>query len=334
MIDIIIIILFLIGGVLLITKGSAWMTDSLVPIAERLGTTYIAIASILVSVMLSIPEIFVAIYAFVRGHEGISLGVIIGSIICNIGLMTGLSAMIKPLSVDSRVVIRDGVFALIVSLIVFLFGSDLSFDRSEGIVLILLFVPYVLNVWFFEKWTNMKVRKEELKEIKDELSVIGLAGFELKPGVAVFLMGAVSLLVGSFLFSDGLIKTARSTGLSDILIGLTIGAIGPSIPNIVSAVHGTIKNYTKIAITETFGSDIFTLLITLGLLAVLNPFTLDSRWLYFDIPLMIFMNLLMMFFIFKGHIKNEKAILPYEGAILVLVYIVFLILNVLYLTGH
>src|SRR3989338_7269098 len=105
MFEIISIILLLIGGIIFIAKGSDWMTDSLIPVAEKLGTTYIAVASILVSIMLSIPEIFVAIYAFLMGHVGISLGVIIGSIICNIGLMAGLSAMIKPLSVDGRVVI-------------------------------------------------------------------------------------------------------------------------------------------------------------------------------------------------------------------------------------
>ena len=149
MLEIILAIILLVVGLILLTKGSAWMTDSLIPVAEKLGTSYIAVASILVSIMLSIPEVFVAIYAFFRGHTGISLGVIIGSIICNIGLMTGLSAMIKPLSVDGRVVIRDGVYAFIISIIVFIFGFDLSFDRGEGLILMLFFFPYIFNFCFF-----------------------------------------------------------------------------------------------------------------------------------------------------------------------------------------
>jgi len=334
MIELIIIIIMLFVGLIILAKGCDWMTNSLIPVAEKLGTTYISVASILVSVMLSIPEIFVAVYAFFMGHEGISLGVIIGSIICNIGLMTGLSAMIKPLSVDSRVVIRDGVFAFIISIVVFLFGLDLNYNRSEGLVLLLLFVPYVLNVWFFEKWATKKARKEELKEIKGELNVIGLGGFQFKPSVYLFIIGSGLLLLGSYLFSNSLIRIAKLTGISDILIGLTLGALGPSIPNIISAVHGTVKNYTKIAITETFGSDIFTLLVTLGLLALLKPFSISSKWLYFDIPIMIFMTFMMMFFIFKGHIKKEHAIVRYEGAILVLFYIFFLILNILYLSKN
>ena len=332
MLEIILIIVFVSLGLLMITKGSDWMTDSLIPVAERLGTSYIAVASILVSVMLSIPEIFVAIYAFVMGHPGIGLGVIIGSIICNIGLMTGLSAMIKPLSVDGREVIRDGVFAFVIAIIVFIFGFDLSFDRKEGLTLLILFVPYVVNVWFFEKCETGSEKREELKEIKEELGVIGLRGIELKPSIYLFFIGSALLLIGSYLFSDALIRIAKVTGLSDVLIGLTIGAIGPSIPNIASAIHGTVKDYTKIAITETFGSDIFTLLVTLGLLAVLSPFSIDKKWLYFDIPMMIFMTALMMLFIFKGHVKHGKAIERHEGAALVLAYIAFLVLNVLYLS--
>lgn len=317
-------------GILLLTKGSDWMTDSLVPVAERLGTSYIAVASILVSIMLSIPEVFIAGYAFFMGHEGISLGVIIGSITCNIALMTGLSAMIKPLSVDKRVVIRDGVFAFVIAIIVFLFGTDLNYNRTEGLSLLLLFIPYAINVWFFEKWRNLEHREEELKEIKKELRVIGLSTWKLKQGVLTFAIGTSWLLLGSCIFSYSLIELAKITGLSDVLIGLTIGAIGPSIPNIASAIRGTVRNHTKIAITETFGSDIFTLLVTLGLLAVINPFSIDKKWLHFDIPMMIFMTALMMFFIFKGHIRKENAISRHEGAILVIFYIIFLIMNVIY----
>ncbi len=320
----------LIVGTIMLTKGSDWLTDSLIPVADRLGTSYIAVASILVSIMLSIPEIFVSLYAFFMGHVGISLGVIIGSIICNISLMTGLSATIKPLSVDKRVVVRDGIFALIITIIVFLFGSDFTFDRKEGITLMLLFVPYILNVWFFEKWSSKKHREEELKEIKQELDVIGLGAIKMKAGIGLFFLGSAFLLVGSYLFSESLIRMAQFTGLSDVIIGLTLGAIGPSLPNIAAAVRGTVKNYTKIAITETFGSDIFTLLVTLGLLATIAPFTIEKRWLYLDIPMMIFMTFLMMVFIFHGHLRKQAAILRHEGIILILVYVVFIILNFMF----
>ncbi len=324
-------ILFMLVGVFLITKSSDWMTDSLVPVAKKLGTSYIAVASILVSVMLSIPEIFVAFYSFFMGHEGIAIGVIIGSVACNIALMTGLSAMIRPLSVDGRVVIRDGMFALVAAVIVFIFGLDLNYSRSEGAVLLILFIPYVLNVMFFEKWREEKIRKKELKTIEEELKVMGgPAIWKLKPGLPLFILSSGILLYGSYLFSDSLIKLARITGISEVIIGLTVGAIGPSIPNIASAIQGTVKDYTKVAITETFGSDIFTLLVTLGLLAVIAPFGIDKKWLIFDIPAVIIMTALMLFFIFKGSLKGKDAILRYEGVLLVIAYLVFLAINLLF----
>jgi len=331
MLEIILVIISLFMGLFFITKGSDFVTNSLIPVAEKLGTSYIAVASIIVSIMLSIPEVFVALYSFFMGHEGISLGVIIGSIVCNIGLMTGLSAMIKPLSVDKRVFVRDGIFALIVSIIVLLFGSDLTFDRVEGITLMLLFLPYVLNVWFFEKWRTIKDKKEELFIIKEKLRVFGMKGLSLKPSTVVFLLGFVLLLSGSYFFSYSLIKIAKLSGISDILIGLTLGAIGPSIPNIACALSGTIQNYTKVAITETFGSDLFTLLVTLGLLSALSPISINQKWLFFDIPYMILMHFLMLLFILNGHLNNKNAINRREGALLVLIYIAFLMANMLIL---
>jgi len=334
MLDFVFIIFMLIVSVIILTKGAAWMTDSLAPVAEKLGTSYIAIASIIVSIMLSIPEVFVALYAFLLGHKGISLGVIIGSVICNIGLMTGLSATIRPLSVDRRVIIRDGVFAFIIALVVLMFGWDLHYSRTEGIVLLLLFIPYSLNVWFFERWRPIEEKKEDVREIQEQLKVIGLSGLEVKhglfsPGIFLFFVGSAMLLFGSYVFSDYLVNLAKLTELSDVFIGLTIGAIGPSIPNIASAIQGTIKNYTKIAITETFGSDIFTLSVTLGLLIVIMPFSIHKEWLFFDIPMMVFMTALMMFFIFRGPKRKGMTISRREGASLVVFYIIFLLLSVL-----
>src|SRR3989344_4719398 len=115
---IVVILLLLLVALFLIWKGSDWLTDSLVPVADKLGTSYIAITTILVSFMLSLPEIFTSIYSYFLGHLEIGLGVIIGSVMMNIGLGTGLSAILKPLAVDASVVIRDGVFMVVVAAIV------------------------------------------------------------------------------------------------------------------------------------------------------------------------------------------------------------------------
>ncbi|MFP4112479.1 MAG: sodium:calcium antiporter [Candidatus Woesearchaeota archaeon] len=321
-------ILLLIVGMILIWVGSDWMTDSLIPVAKFLGTSYVAVASILVSIMLSIPEIFTSVYSYYMGYLDISLGVIIGSIMCNIGLMTGLSAIIKPLHVDKEMVVRDGFFALVVCAIIFVFGIDLTYESSEGIVLLLLFLPYAMNVWFAEKWRNPEEQKKRLKELEIDLEEIGMGPVRLKPGMITFLFGTTVLLGGSYLFSKSLTMIASQTTIPDMIIGLTLGAIGPSVPNIISAVQGTLKNYKTIAIAETFGSNIFTMLVTLGILITLSPVKITPRILFFDITWMGIMHLLMISFIIKGFLAKESPIIRVEGISLILFYVVLLLVNV------
>ena len=96
--------------IIAIGKGSDWLTDSLIPIARKLGVTGSFVGLIIVSIAVSLPEVLVALYAAFKGYTAISLGVVLGSIVCNIGLMTGLSALVRPLKVSSHVILRDGIF--------------------------------------------------------------------------------------------------------------------------------------------------------------------------------------------------------------------------------
>ncbi|MFW6231096.1 MAG: sodium:calcium antiporter [Nanoarchaeota archaeon] len=322
-------IAFLVVGLLLIWIGSDWMTDSLVPVAKFLGTSYIAIASILVSIMLSVPEVFTAIYSYYMGFLDISLGVIIGSVMANIGLMTGLSAIIKPLHVNKEMVVRDGLFALFIIAILFTQGSDFAYSRTEGWVLLLLFVPYAVNVWFSEKWAERN-KKQKLLELEKDLEDIGFGPFKLAPGPFAFILGVGLLLIGSYLFSRSLVSIAELTTIPSAIIGLTIGAIGPTVPNIFSAIQGTLKNYKTIAIAETFGSNIFTLLVTMGLVIVLKPMEITTRLLFFDIAWMGIMHLVMLLFIIKGFIAKESAILRGEGIALLFFYLILLAVNVIF----
>ncbi|MBU0460869.1 MAG: sodium:calcium antiporter [Nanoarchaeota archaeon] len=325
------LVLLLLGlAILLIWKGSDWITDSLVPVANKLGTSYIAITTLLVSFILSIPELFTVLYSGLAGHFNIGLGVIIGSVMINIGLTTGLSATLKPLTVEKPVAIRDGIFLIIAAAIVLMFGMDLNYSRSEGFVLLLLFIPYALNVWSFEKWRPHKEQKEKVENIKKSLSVIGHSSFlKFKPSLLTFFLGAAILVSGSFLFSFSLVNLSGALPLPEILVGLIFGAIGTGIPNITAAIQGTRKGYKDAAITETFGSNMFTLLVTLGIITVLQPFFIAGKLLYFDLTWMIIIHVLMLAFIFKGYHYREESLTRYEGVALVLLYLAIIIMNVI-----
>lgn len=315
------ILLFLIA-IIAIGKGSDWLTDSLVPLAKKLGITGTFVGLILVSIAVSLPEVLVAVYAQINGYSLLSFGVVLGSITCNIGLMTGLSALAKPLRVQSHVILRDGIFSVVVPILVFAVGSSGQITRIEGLAFLFLFIPYVINVYLIEKQRTIKEKAQDLKEVEIELELVGFEFGKIKSGWLSFILGLSLLLGGAQLFSNQLINLVIGFGMNELLIGLTIGAIGPSIPNIITAFQATQKGMGGIAVSETLGSNIFTMLVTLGILAVLSPVAISPQWIRFDIPSVLFMSILLFFFI-----VSKQTISRIEGAILLFCYVVILLLQ-------
>ena len=309
-------ILLLLIAIIAIGKGSDWLTDSLIPLARKLGITGTFVGLILVSIAVSLPEVLVAVYAQINGYSLLSFGVVLGSITCNIGLMTGLSALAKPLRVQSHVILRDGIFSVVVPILVFAVGSSGRITRIEGLAFLFLFIPYVINVYLIEKQRTVKEKEQDLKEVEIELDLAGFEFGKIKSGWLSFILGLSLLLGGAYLFSNQLINLVKGFGINELLIGLTIGAIGPSIPNIITAFQATQKGMGEIAVSETLGSNIFTMLVTLGILALLSPISISSQWIRFDIPSVLFMSILLFLFI-----VSKQTISKIEGAILLFCYL-------------
>ncbi|MBI4067606.1 sodium:calcium antiporter [Candidatus Gottesmanbacteria bacterium] len=316
--------LFLIAGsILAIGKGSDWLTDSLIPIARKLGVSGSSVGLILVSAAVSLPEILVAIYASLSGYPTISLGVVLGSIICNIGLMTGLSALAKPLKVSLTTILRDGVFSIVVPILVFAVSTGGQITRLEGLAFFLLFIPYTINVLLYEKQRTTAQKSAHVEEVLIELDLIGFDFGKLKPGWFTFGLGLLFLLGGAQVFSGQLIHLAQQFRINELLIGLTLGALGPSIPNIVAAYKATKKGMGEIAVSETLGSNIFTMLVTLGISAMLAPIIISDEWLNFDLPALILMSFLLFIFILTKHTISKR-----EGFILLSGYIAIVVIQI------
>ncbi len=317
--NLLVIGIFLLLSILAIGKGSDWFTDSLIPVARKLGVSGISVGLILVSVAVSLPEILVAMYGVIKGYPNLSLGVALGSIICNIGLMTGFSALIKPLRVQKYVILRDGIFSIVVPILVFAVASGGALTRFEGFAFMILFIPYVINVFMQEKLASRLQKEKEYKEIEIQLGLLGFDFAKLKSGWLSFFLGLLLLLLGSQFFSSTLIQIVKLFPVNEMIVGLTIGAIGPSLPNILAAYKATKRGMGDVAVSETLGSNIFTLLVTMGFLAFISPITISDRWIYFDIPIMIIMSL--MLFIFM---TTRKTISKLEGGILLGSYVLVL----------
>lgn len=316
---VIITLLLLTVGILLIGKGSDWLTDSLIPIARKLGVSSVSVGLILVSAAVSLPEILVAVFATLKGYPGISFGVVLGSIICNIGLMTGLCAMFRPLVVSATTILRDGIFSIVVPILVLAVSSEGQITRFEGLAFLLLFIPYAINVFLQERRITSEERERQREEIELELRLIGFDFGKLRPGWMSFCIGVAVLLFGSQIFSDQLINLVSTFGMSELLVGVTLGAIGPSIPNVMAAFSATKKGMGDIAVSETLGSNIFTMLVTLGILAMLTPISILPQWLHFDLPALLIMSFLLFIFLLTG-----KEISRLEGSVLLGGYVAIL----------
>ena len=201
-------------------------------------------------------------------------------------------------------------------------AADGLITRIEGLAVLLLFIPYVINVFLQEREEAPEAKKELLKEIEIELDLLGFSFGKLKSPWIAFVAGLLLLLAGANIFTGQLLSLARQLHIEEGLIGMSIGAIGPSIPNIVAAYQSTQKGMIDIAISGTLGSNVFTLLVTLGILAFLSPVTISQKSLLFDIPYVIIMSFALFIFMI-----TDKKITKTEGIILIAGYMMFLVMQ-------
>ena len=306
------------AGSYLMLKGAEWVTDSSSHVARRFGTTNLAVGLIFVSIMLSLPELLVSGLAFAKGHEQVSVGVTLGSVIVNLGLILGLIAIVRPIRIPRHLITRDGIFMLVATIVVSLLAFDDSLiSRRDGLIFLLLFIPYVANVYTQEKLLAEKERKKEIKGISKTLALFGKLRDPLviRSGAYIFIIGGALLLVGSEFFARGLIDLAKTIGVSDALIGVTLGALGPSLPNLAVALQATRKGFDELAVSQSIGSNIFTLFVTLGILGVLKPILLSNGFAMITAPALLAVTVVSFIFLLRGRLGKA------EGAVLVTLYL-------------
>ena len=219
--------------------------------------------------------------------------------------------MIKPLKVTRTMILRDGIFSVVVPILVFAIAHDGTMTRIDGLALFLLFIPYLTNVFLQEKNVAATELAEERRDVEIELDLIGFGFGKIKAGWFSFLLGSSMLLGGTYLFSYQLTEIVNQFHINALFIGLTLGAFVPSIPNIAAAYKATQKGLTEVAVSETIGSNIFTLLVTLGIISMLSPLNINPQWVSFDLPAMVIISFLLMFFATTSSVISRK-----EGTIL------------------
>ena len=250
-------ILILAAGFVLLVKGADWFVDGASAIAEKLRIPPLIIGLTIVAMGTSAPEAAVSISAALKGNADITIGNIVGSNILNILIILGLSAAIAPLAVEQSTIRRDMPFLLGISLLLIVQGWDGSITRFDGLIMMILFTAYLI---FLLVRARRQPQQDSINAGQRSLWQIPLTA-----------IGLTAIVIGSNLAVDAACSIARLLGISERLIGLTIVALGTSLPELFTSVIAARKGNADIAIGNIVGSNVFNILFVVGLSAVIVP---------------------------------------------------------------
>ena len=296
------ITLSIIGGFIILTLGAEALVRGASAIALRLGITPLIIGLTIVAFGTSAPELAVSVKSALAGNSGIALGNVIGSNIANIGLILAITALIRPIQVQSQVVKRDIPLMILASILFWGLLLDGELSLIDGVVLLSLLVGYLTFSYISSK--NSK-NEEEIEAGPNNPLLSGL-----------FILVGISMLVGGgILFVNGAVDLAKTFGVSEVIIGLTIVAIGTSMPELVTSVIAALKGQSDIAIGNVVGSNLFNILCILGVTAIVHPVS-SLGFQPFDFMVMLALAIVILPFAWTGLRIGRR-----EGSVLLLTYL-------------
>lgn len=306
-------LLLLIGFVLLI-KGADYFVEGASGIAKLLRVPPILIGLTIVAFGTSSPEAAVSIRAALNGNNGIALGNVVGSNVFNISLIIGITAILNPLQVERETVRKEIPFTLLTSILLLILVSDTllqgfainQITMGDGLVLgcfFLIFMFYLLEVAL-----HSRERDEEITVFCPKTmgkNVLFSAG------------GLAAIIFGGELVVRSSTTIAKTLGMSETMIGLTIVAVGTSLPELITSVIAAVKKQSEIAVGNIVGSNIFNILFVLGISSTIHPIRVDPK-IFFDIRLMILYTAILLIFSRTHHKISRK-----EGFVLLLSYLFY-----------
>ena len=315
----ILLLLIALGLALLVTGGKT-LVNGASALAADLGVSPLVIGLTVVAFGTGAPELSVNILASVQGNSAISFGNIIGSNIANIGLVLGVSALVRPLAIKGIIIIREipmmllaSAAALIAGLDVLLRGSEALFDRSEGLLFLLLFCVFLFytvgDVIRKRKQDPLILQVEEFQETKS----LGKSFYNF----LLVVFGLLLLIGGGKVVVDAAVALAALLDVPRIVIGFTIIAVGTSLPELTTSLIATWHGQTDIAIGNVIGSNIFNLLLVNGICATIRPIPIPAAGGIADLLLMVLLSLVVL----PLCMSNKNRIVRWEGSLLLIAYL-------------
>lgn len=311
-------IVFCVVGLVGLTFGAEWLVRGASRIATSLGVSPLVIGLTVVAYGTSAPEMIASVMAALQNHPEVTLGNVIGSNIANIGLILGLTALVSPFAVALQLMRRELPIMMAVTLVFFGLAWRLEFGLWVGIFFLL---AMLLFTWLSLRWAKQESRTVQ-KEFESYEDAAGMRkSSSLKNDVWLTVGGLAVLFVGGHLLVMGAVTVAQAMGLSDVIIGITLVAVGTSLPELATSVVAVRRGEADIMVGNLVGSNMFNILGALAISAVIRPVAVNPSLLRFEFPALLVFSLAMAVTLYTG-----KRVVRWEGGVLLAGYVVFIAL--------
>jgi len=302
------IILYLMGGVILLFIGAEGLIRGSSNLAIKIGITPLVVGLTVVAFGTSAPELVVSLKAALMGNSSISLGNVVGSNIANIALILGIAALIKPLDVHADVIRREIPIMIGITVLLLLLLIDGELGFVDGVILVIGLIIYLtFSVLIARKEKNHEVAAEFKDGLKSNLGIT--------ISVILVIVGFGLLILGANLFVQSAVAIAKIFGFSDVVIGLTIVALGTSLPELITSIVASYKKESDIGIGNVVGSNVFNILGILGITAIIIPISAVGIS-YIDLGVMLVAAIILL-----PLSRTGFTITRLEGAVLFLGYV-------------
>lgn len=297
------------AGLALLFYGGDWLVTGAVSIAKRINMSTLLVSILIVGFGTSTPELLVSLQAVMQGKPDIALGNVIGSNTANVLLIMGIAAIITPVLCTSRGVKRDSLVVLLASGILLALSFMGVIPRAAGVIMLLVMAAYIGYCIWSEK--NADTHDIEPEDTETPMPLWKSIGF--------CVISLVALVIGARLLVDGASAVARDFGVSEAVIGLTLVAVGTSLPELAAAIAAAVKKHSDVVIGNILGSNLYNILGILGITSIIAPIPFSEQMANFDIWLMLATAIVLLPIVFMG----ERKITRVHGGMFLLVYAVY-----------
>ncbi|TMT85592.1 calcium/sodium antiporter [Haloterrigena sp. H1] len=306
-------LLLLVGGIIALYGGAELLVAGAGRLALGIGLRAATVGVTVVAFATTAPELFVSAVGALNVSSDIGLGTIVGSNIANIGLVLGITTLIKPLQISDQVVRQHVPVMVLAALLLVALGANGQLGRLEGILLLVVLAGFTATILHYAN--------AESAPMVDEPDA-DASGVSVRDG-ALVVGGLLVLVVGSRWLVAGGTGLLSALGVSDLVIGLTVLALGTSLPELAASVVGAIRGHASFAVGNVVGSNIYNILAVLGIVALITPIEIAPATLRFELPIMVAFTALLV-----GMMGYRQQLTRLDGVVLVGAYVGFIALLV------